>query len=140
MFSVGFAKSCCSTWSAFWGVTLLLSGGAVEAAPPGSALPVSGIKTVVTVPHQGNTRREGVESIVAAQLRAYHGNCILVRLAHRPGNAGNDVVFMFLQTHGRVSYIAMSVVTEQVMASLKAFSSSRIEHDYFDLVDTTSWQ
>jgi hypothetical protein len=101
MFSVGFAKSYCSTWSAFLGVTLLLSGGVVEAAPPGSALPVSGIKTVVAVPHQGNTQRGGVESIAIALVcdmpGAYHGNCILARLAHGPGSAGNDVVF--LQVH-----------------------------------------
>jgi hypothetical protein len=44
MFSVGFAKSCCSTLSTLLDVTLLLCcGGVAGVAPPGSALPVSGI-------------------------------------------------------------------------------------------------
>jgi hypothetical protein len=65
MFSVGFAKSCCSTRFALFAEALLLFCVGVEGAlvagdgtPSGSALPVSGIKTVVAVPHQGNTQRE----------------------------------------------------------------------------------
>jgi hypothetical protein len=65
--SVGFAKSCCSTLSAALDEALLLfcvgvvgalCGG--EAAPSRSALPVPGIKTVVAVPHQCNTRLGGI--------------------------------------------------------------------------------
>jgi len=62
MFNVGFAKSCCATLlSAFLKEALLLLCLGVEGAlwegkdaPSGPALPVSGIKTVVTVPHQGS--------------------------------------------------------------------------------------
>jgi hypothetical protein len=73
MFIVGFAKSFCSTCSAaavfleepsllFWvGVVDALCEG--DAAPSGSALPVAGIKAVVTVPHQGNARREGIDMV-----------------------------------------------------------------------------
>jgi hypothetical protein len=59
--SVGFAKSFWSTWSAFLNeASLLFCVGVVEAlceveaTPSGSALPVSGIKAVVAMPHQGN--------------------------------------------------------------------------------------
>lgn len=64
MFSVGLAKSCCSTLSAFCTEALLFCGDVDkalfggEACPSASALPVSGIKARVAVPHQGNTRRE----------------------------------------------------------------------------------
>lgn len=71
MFSVGFAKSCCSPLSAFLEEALLLFCVGVvgalcegEAAPSDAALPVSGIKTVVAVPHRGNTQRGGIGSIV----------------------------------------------------------------------------
>jgi hypothetical protein len=81
---VGFAKSLCSTWSAFLEEPLFGVVGAVcegEAAPLGSTLPVSGIKTLVTVPHRGNGRREGIGDMVeqscgdGCDMRdACHGN------------------------------------------------------------------
>jgi hypothetical protein len=75
MFSVGFAKSCCQTRSAFFAEALLLFCVGVEGVldtgentPSGSALPVSGIKTVVAVPHQGNTRRGSVGDMAGTRL------------------------------------------------------------------------
>jgi hypothetical protein len=75
MFSVGFAKSCCPTRSAFFAEALLLFCVGVEGVldtgentPSGSALPVSGIKTVVAVPHQGNTRRGSVGDMAGTRL------------------------------------------------------------------------
>lgn len=88
IFSVGFAKSCCSTSSAFLEEALLLFCVGVvgalcdgEAAPSHAALPVSGIKAVVAVPHRGSTRREGIGSMAdmcmwgCVNMRdAYHGD------------------------------------------------------------------
>jgi hypothetical protein len=71
MLRVGFAKSCCSTLSADLDEALLLFcvgvvgalfGG--EAPPSRSALPISGIETVVAVPHQRNTRLDGTDNMV----------------------------------------------------------------------------
>lgn len=85
MLSVGFAKSCCETFlAAFLKDALLLSCVGVEgalsgeAAPSGSALPVSGIKTVVTVSHQGSWEREDTSDMAlvmdARRRDAIEGN------------------------------------------------------------------
>jgi hypothetical protein len=80
MFSVGFAKSCCSTRSAFFAEALLLFCVGVEGVldtgedtPSGSALPVSGIKAVVAVPHQGNMRRGSVGDMAGTRLWTTRG-------------------------------------------------------------------